>query len=112
MIQLIFSNLYRIEYQAFLKRCIFQRFIGYNSKFTFDQKLHDEELSNEEFSFTFNAESAANVQAFSGYAQICVGIISTIPSQTNPSSTVSTQSTTSYPNVVPNDCVEVANVPR
>ena len=53
-----------------------------------------------------------NVQAFSGYAQICVGAISTTAAQTNPISTVSTQSSTSYPNVIPNDCVEVLNVPR
>ena len=54
----------------------------------------------------------SDAEAFLGWAQICVGVISTTLSQTNPTSTVSTQSTTSYPNVIPNDCVEVLNVPR
>ena len=75
------------------------------------KKPHDEELSNEEFSFTFNGKSATNVQAFTGAAEICVGAPSP-SSQATPSSTASTLSTTSLSAVIPNNCVEVPNVPR
>ena len=73
-------------------------------------KPHDQELSDEEFSFTFNGHSSTNVPNFSGSAEICVGPPPTAGATTTASSSATTTTTAIVS--IPNDCIEVPNVDK